>query len=114
MISRVLKDKILQAYFLLRLPFLYLLKFIFAAPAGNPDKASRILVMRIDRLGDFVLSMPLVDNLRRAYPEVKIEVLVRPYLAELAGMVKGIDNVIVYREKVDALRRLRTGNTTLS
>ena len=106
MILRVIKDKILQAYFLFRLPFLYPLKFLFARSAGNPDKVSRILVIRIDRLGDLVLSLPLIDNLRAAYPGAKIDILVRPYLLDLAGMIKSIDDVIANRGIFDALRRL--------
>jgi len=100
------KPALLQAYFFLRLPFLYLLKFIFFAPRAKPDNISRILVIRLDRLGDFVLSIPLIDSLRAAYPASEIDVLVRPYLADLAGMVKTINNVIVYRGKFDAFRGL--------
>ena len=106
MISRVIKDNILQVYFLLRLPFLYLLKFLFDAPAGKPDKISRIMVIRLDRLGDLILSLPLIDSLRAAYPRAKIDILVRPYLLDMAGMIKSIDNVIVYKGIFDAFRRL--------
>ena len=106
MVPRIIKEKILQIYFLLRLPFLYLLKFLFAAPAGRADKISRLLVIRIDRLGDLILSLPLIDSLRAAYPYAQIDILVRPYLLDMAGMIKGIDNVIAYKGSFDAFRRL--------
>ena len=107
MIPRVIKDKILQVYFLFRLPVLYLLKFLFAAPAGGrADKISRILVIRIDRIGDLILSLPLIDSLRAAYPAAKIDILVRPYLLGLAGMIKSIDNFIAYNGAFDALLRM--------
>ena len=106
MMTRFIKDKILQAYFLLRLPFLYILKFLFAVPAGKPEKISRILVIRLDRLGDLILSLPFIDSLRRAYPDAKIDILVRPYLIDMAGMIKSIDNVIAYKGPYDAFRRL--------
>ena len=104
---RVIKDKILQVYFLFRLPFLYILKYLFAVGAGGrADKISRLLVIRIDRLGDLILSLPLIDSLRAAYPYAQIDILVRPYLLDMAGMIKGIDNVIAYKGSFDAFRRL--------
>jgi heptosyltransferase-2 len=106
MTPRVLKEGILQVYFLLRLSFLLILRFILAAPAGRPEGVLRILVIRIDRIGDFVLSIPLFDNLKAAYPTAKIDLLVKSCLADLAGMAKSIDEVIVYEGLADALRRL--------
>ncbi|MCX5667893.1 MAG: glycosyltransferase family 9 protein [Candidatus Omnitrophica bacterium] len=107
MTPRVIKDKILQVYFLFRLPFLYLLKFLFAAPAGGrADKISRLLVIRIDRLGDLILSLPLIDSLRAAYPAAKIDILVRPYLLDLSGVIRSIDDLIAYNGAFDMIRRL--------
>jgi len=107
MIPRVIKDKILQTYFLFRLPFLYLLKVLSPSPAGErADKISRILVIRIDGLGDLILSLPLIDSLRAAYPDAKIDILVRPYLLGLSGVIKSIDTLIAYKGAFDAFRRI--------
>lgn len=103
---RALKNLILQVYFLLRLPFIWLLKILFKAPAGEPGRVSRILLIRLDRLGDFILSLPVIDSLRQAYPSAKIDVMVRPYLTGLAGMVPAVNEVLVYSGIVDALRSL--------
>lgn len=43
--------------------------------AGNPDIA-RILVVRVDLLGDVVLTLPVVRAMRRAYPNATIDMLV--------------------------------------
>jgi heptosyltransferase-2 len=104
--SRALKDMMLRLYFPARMPFIFLLKLLFAVPSGKQGGVSKILIVRLDRLGDLVLSLPLIENLRIAYPSAKIDLLVRPYLADLAGMVKAVNDVIVYRGKIDAFRRL--------
>ena len=59
-------------------------------PAG-----SRILVVSLRRIGDALLTTPLIRSLRRAWPDAKIDVLVYP---GPAGIVEGnpdIDRVIV-------------------
>ncbi len=53
--------------------------------AGDP-RIRRILVVRVDLLGDVVLSTPAVRALRRAYPRATIDMLVQaPFDAILAG-----------------------------
>jgi lipopolysaccharide heptosyltransferase II len=79
---------------------------LFKAPSGEPECVSRILLIRLDRLGDFILSLPAVDSLRVAYPSAKIDVMVRPYLAGLAGMAPAINNVFVYKGIFDTFRSL--------
>lgn len=53
--------------------------------AGDP-RIKRILVVRVDLLGDVVLSTPAVRALRRAYPHAKIDMLVQ---APFAGILEG-------------------------
>ena len=43
---------------------------------GGNKRIRRILVVRVDLLGDVVLSLPAVRALKRAYPEAKIDMLV--------------------------------------
>ncbi|HEU0028945.1 MAG TPA: lipopolysaccharide heptosyltransferase II [Ktedonobacterales bacterium] len=53
--------------------------------AGDPH-IRRILIVRVDLLGDVVLSTPAVRALRRAYPGAKIDMLVQaPYDGILEG-----------------------------
>ena len=53
--------------------------------AGDP-RIRRILIVRVDLLGDVVLSTPAVRALRRAYPRAKIDMLVQaPYGGILEG-----------------------------
>jgi len=63
------------------------------APVAMPDKP-RILVVSLCRIGDVLLTTPLIRSLRRAWPNAAIDVLV---FANTAGIVKGnpdIDGII--------------------
>ena len=102
------KRTMLGLYFLLRLPMILaarLLGGIFVRRPGN--KVDRILLIRLDRIGDLVLTLPVIESLRRYYRDAKISVLVRPYMADLARMVGAIDEVIVYDNFMSTAGRLR-------
>src|SRR5689334_2587556 len=62
----------------------------YGARPGARDSARepvrRILVVRVDLLGDVVLTLPAVRALRRAYPEAAIDLLV---LKSTAAIVTG-------------------------
>jgi lipopolysaccharide heptosyltransferase II len=60
----------------------------------DPTRVRRILVVRLDLLGDLVLSMPAVQALRTAYPEARIDLLTSPYAAPVAALFPAIDAVI--------------------
>jgi len=60
------------------------------------QKPNKILIVRTDRLGDVVLSTPVINNLRLAFPEAHITFICRPYTrGALEGNPK-LDEVIVY------------------
>ena len=54
-----------------------------------------ILVIRNDKLGDFMLAWPALASLRRNLPEARIAVLVPEYTAPLARICPSVDEVIV-------------------
>jgi lipopolysaccharide heptosyltransferase II len=67
-----------------------------SAPWPAREDIRRILVVRVDLLGDVVLSLPAVRALRRAYPDAVIDMLV---LKSTAGILKGdpdIDGILAY------------------
>ncbi|HZC08137.1 MAG TPA: lipopolysaccharide heptosyltransferase II [Ktedonobacterales bacterium] len=67
--------------------------------AGDP-RIRRILVVRVDLLGDVVLSTPAVRALRRAYPRAKIDMLVQaPFDGILAGE-PDINRILVWNPHV--------------
>ena len=56
----------------------------------------RILVIRLDRLGDVVLSTPVFDELRRKFPHAVITAMVRPPCHDAVAGHPAVDEVIVY------------------
>ena len=69
----------------------------------------RIVVRAPNWIGDVVLSLPAVRDLRRNFPAARIEVLARPWVAELYRAVAEVDAVRVERAAVraDAAARAR-------
>lgn len=96
LMTRMIKDLMLAAFFIARLPFIGLMMFLFRTPQRAAGPVSKILIVRLDRIGDLILSIPVIDNLRLKYPSAKITLLVRPYLMDLAMMIQGAANVKVY------------------
>lgn len=54
----------------------------------------RVLIVKLSSLGDVVHAMPVVDDIRRAFPEALIDWLVEPGFAPLVQRVDGINAVI--------------------
>ncbi len=58
-----------------------------------------ILLVRTDRIGDLVLSLPLLPVLKRNFPEAKISVLVRRYTRELVEGHSCVDEILIYEHE---------------
>lgn len=56
-------------------------------------EVARILVIRLDLLGDVVLSIPALDALAASYPEAHIDVLALPYTAPILARVGSVNRV---------------------
>ncbi len=56
----------------------------------------KILVARIDRIGDVLLSLPMVSRLKQAYPGADVLFLVRTYTQALVHGQEGISGVVLY------------------
>lgn len=59
-------------------------------------KPSRILIVRTDRVGDVILSTPVIRNLRSYFPDAFIAFMCRPYTREIVENNPFLDEVIVY------------------
>jgi len=55
----------------------------------------RILVVRNDKLGDFMLAWPALALLAESLPEVKVDVLVPEYTREMAELCPWVDTAVV-------------------
>lgn len=73
-----------------------------------PDQP-RILVVALRRLGDVLLTTPLIRSLRQAWPDAHIDALV---FADTAGILAGnpdLDNVVTMPPRPTALQSLALG-----
>jgi lipopolysaccharide heptosyltransferase II len=67
-----------------------------------PGSVRRILLVRTDRIGDVVLSLPMLPLLKKQYPNAAITVMVRSYTRELVEHHSCVDDVILWDERKDA------------
>lgn len=56
----------------------------------------KILLIRLDRVGDLVLSLPAIEALRRRFPQARISVMTRSYTKDILEGDPLIDEVIPY------------------
>lgn len=56
----------------------------------------KILIIRTDRIGDVILSTPVIKNLRNAYPSSHIAFMVRPYTRQIVEGNPNLNEIIVY------------------
>ena len=56
----------------------------------------KILIVRTDRIGDVILTLPMARELKKIYPQVQISLLIRQYTAELVEGDPSVDDVIFY------------------
>jgi lipopolysaccharide heptosyltransferase II len=59
-----------------------------------PESVSRILVCRLDLMGDLLFSRPLIQAMRDHYPRSSITLLTLPYTAPLAAMFPELDQIV--------------------
>lgn len=57
----------------------------------------RILVVRTDRIGDVILSLPIASFIKKKFPQTKISFLVRDYTKSLVANNKFIDETITLK-----------------
>lgn len=60
------------------------------APTSSTAQVQSLLVVCFDAIGDFVLSLPAIEALRRRYPGAAIELLCSPRNQALALAIEGI------------------------
>ena len=93
-------------------------RHLWFAPKGQtrrgPRAPKRILVIRLDRIGDVVLSTPVIAALRQTYPDSFLAVMVRPACREVVEGHPDLNEVILYEKEgahrgiLDTMRFART------
>ncbi|MGE5410967.1 MAG: glycosyltransferase family 9 protein [Clostridiales bacterium] len=63
------------------------------------NEPKNILIVRTDRIGDVVLTLPLAALIKKRFPEASVSFLVREYTKPCVTNNPYIDNVLVLKEK---------------
>ena len=69
------------------------------APQGQLLESTRVVVIRLDEIGDLILTLPFLRELRRAMPNARIALVVRPALVNLLELCPYIDVVLPFAPK---------------
>lgn len=105
-----LKVKIKKIYLSLRRISLL---FIVAPFLSKKEKSfslhqiKKILIIRIDRIGDLMLSTPALRAVRKKIPQADITLVLNPSIQDLAKVIPWIDKTVVYRNLIQAARALK-------
>jgi len=62
-------------------------------------KPQNLLIVRTDRIGDVVLSLPLAELVKKHYPDCRVTFLLKDYTRSLAEGHPFIDNILILKEK---------------
>ncbi len=62
-------------------------------------KIRKILAVRNDRFGEFLLNIPALKALKQSYPEATLVLIVNPYVEELALCLDFIDEILTWENK---------------
>lgn len=100
--DRVVKKLFWKALFIVEHIYLYLIGRIYAS--NNVDKAKhnaevrQILIVRLDEIGDMVLTTPFIRELRRGYPKARITLVVKPATYNLFEKCPYIDDLKAFKK----------------
>lgn len=74
----------------------------------------RILIVRPDKLGDLIATLPMATAIKQAMPDAHVTFLVRGYTAPILKIAPDVDETIIYdpmakpREKINLFKSIRT------
>ena len=60
------------------------------------SKVKRVLVVRLDEIGDVVMTTPLIRELRRNLPDAQITLVVKPQVRNLVELCPYVDEILIY------------------
>lgn len=64
----------------------------------DPLELKNILVIRTDRIGDVVLSTPVLSALKARFPQSRVTMMVRPYTKEIVEGHPDLDHILLYEK----------------
>ena len=77
-----------------------LLRLIFRNPVANApidlNHVGRILIFRYDRIGDMIVTTPILRTLKRLNPRIRLDVLASKTNAEIVQQNPFVDNLLIF------------------
>lgn len=71
------------------------------------ERKLKILLLRLDRIGDLLVSAPFIANLRKLHPKAEIDILLsEKNIFALHIIAKQVDNIFVYKKNLLAIVKL--------
>ena len=64
----------------------------------------KICIIRDDRLGDAILTLPIINKLKKTYKNSKITLVISPISAELVKKFDFFDNLIVSKNMRNSIK----------
>ena len=69
----------------------------FRHPPANIESVKKILVIRLDQIGDVVMTRPALKAIQERFPQAEMDALVSSETAPLFSFIPGIHTVIVFK-----------------
>ena len=67
----------------------------------DTHSVKNILVVRTDRIGDVILTLPMLSVLHRNFPSARIAIMVRPYTKELVERHPAVSDVLLLKDNAE-------------
>ena len=71
------------------------------------SRVKKVIIVRTDRVGDLVLSLPALRELKKYRPDINLTMVVSSYTKELLDESKIVDSLIIYKQNMDFWGRLK-------
>ncbi len=103
-------------YYFVAHTFLKILSFLFfwVKPKNiNKNNIKKILVVKLERIGDLILSLPALREIRNYFPESKVYMITTSYTKDILETSPYIDELLVYdrnaslKDKISFIKMLR-------
>lgn len=62
----------------------------------NPDNIKKIVILRTDRIGEVLLTTPLIEALKEKFPQAQISFVTSPYARDIISDRADLKNIILF------------------
>jgi ADP-heptose:LPS heptosyltransferase len=71
----------------------------------DPDNIKRVLIIKLDRIGDTFLATPTIEAIRKRFAQAKIFIIVAPWNKEVLENNPNIDEIIIFEEALNVHKK---------